>query len=115
MRHRVRGKSLSCPHFHVLSFLSFGMERADRKRGEIAFARYRFEMTRRTLCSPPFIPFLAKRLLTFPSKKMNESVGIIETEDTRRVERETRTSWESSRKETGRKYRYRLRFFFFHV
>lgn len=52
MRHRVRGKSLSCPHFHVLSFLSFGMERADRKRGEIAFARYRFEMTRRTLCSP---------------------------------------------------------------
>lgn len=90
MRHRVRGKSLSCPHFHVLSFLSFGMERADRKRGEIAFARYRFEMTRRTLCSPPFIPFLAKRLLTFPSKKMNESVGIIETEDTRRVERERR-------------------------
>lgn len=52
MRHRVRGKSLSCPHFHVLSFLSFGMERADRKRGEIAFARYRFEMTRRTLYSP---------------------------------------------------------------
>lgn len=83
MRHPVRRKSLSCPHFHVLSFLRFGMARTDRKRGEIALARYHFEMTRSTLflfdslaCQP-----LVQPLQIFPSKKLNETTGFIEEED----------------------------------
>ena len=80
MRHRVRGKSLSCPRFHVLSFLSFGTARADRKRGEIALGSlsFRNDAPRLHAAPLPFDSHSGRALPTFSSKKLNETTGSIE-------------------------------------
>lgn len=79
MRHRVRGKSLSCPRFHVLSFFQFrDGARWQEARGDSAVLVI-VSKWRAAAVAP--LPFDSDSGRAFSSrKKLNETAGFIEND-----------------------------------